>query len=189
VFDAKADALGLLVLLDVPALRLQTLKPAPACYHPGRSGVLALGPKTPLAAFGEINPRVLKAMDAKGPMVGFEVFLDAIPPSKEGKGSARSILKLSPFQPVSRDFAFVVDESVAAESLVRAALGADKELIVGAFVFDVFAGEGLPAGKKSVAIGVTLQPAERTLTDAEIEAVAGKIVAEVGQATGAVLRI
>ena len=188
VFDAKADALGLLALLDVPVPRLQILKPAPACFHPGRSGVLALGPKTPFAAFGEIDPRVLKAMDAKGPMVGFEVFLDAIPPAKEGRGGARSILKLSPFQPVSRDFAFVVDESVAAESLVRAVLGADKNLVVGAFVFDVFAGEGLPAGKKSVAIGVTLQPAERTLTEAEIEAVAGKIVAEVGRATGAVLR-
>ena len=187
-FDAKADALALLALLDVPVQRLQTLKSAPAWYHPGRSGVLALGPKTPLAVFGEISPRALKGMDAKGPMVGFEIYLDAIPPSKEGKGSARPSLKLSPFQPVSRDFAFVVDAGVAAESLVRAALGADKILIVGAFVFDVFAGVGLPADKKSVAIGVTLQPVERTLTDAEIESVAEKIVAEVTRATGAVLR-
>ncbi|MCC7016296.1 MAG: phenylalanine--tRNA ligase subunit beta [Rhodospirillales bacterium] len=187
-FDAKADALALLALLDVSLPRLQTLKPAPGWYHPGRSGVLALGPKTPLAAFGEIDPRVLKAMDAKGPMAGFEVFLDALPPAKEGKGSARSILKLSPFQPLIRDFAFVVDEGVEAEALVRAALGADGTLIAGAFVFDVFAGKGLPAGKKSVAIAVTLQPSTRTLTDAEIEAVAGKIVAEVGRATGAVLR-
>ena len=188
VFDAKADALGLLALLDVPVQRLQTLKSAPAWYHPGRSGVLALGPKTPLAAFGEISPRVLKAMDAKGPMVGFEIYLDAIPAAKEGKGSARSILKLSPFQPVSRDFAFVVDAGVAADSIVRAALGADKTLIAGAFVFDVFAGVGLPTGKKSVAINVALQPTERTLTDAEIEAVAGKVVAEVARATGAILR-
>jgi phenylalanyl-tRNA synthetase beta chain len=187
-FDAKADALGLLALLDVPTPRLQTLKSAPAWYHPGRSGVLALGPKTPLAAFGEINPRVLKAMDVKGPVVGFEVFLDAIPPAKEGRDSARATLKLSPFQPVSRDFAFVVDAGVAAEVLVRAALGADRSLIVGAFVFDVFEGEGLPAGKKSVAIGVTLQPSTRTLTDAEIESVAAKIVAEVARTTGAILR-
>jgi phenylalanyl-tRNA synthetase beta chain len=187
-FDAKADALSILALLDVPTARLQTLKPAPAWYHPGRSGVLALNPKTPLAAFGEIHPRVLKAMDAKGPVVGFEIYLDALPPPKAGKGASRAPLRLSPFQPLTRDFAFVVDAGVAAESLVRAALGADKTLIAGAFVFDVFEGRGLPAGRKSVAIGVTLQPAERTLTDAEIEAVAAKIVAAVGKATGAVLR-
>jgi phenylalanyl-tRNA synthetase beta chain len=187
-FDAKADALNILALLDVPTARLQTLKPAPAWYHPGRSGVLALNPKAPLAAFGEIHPRVLKAMDAKDPMVGFEIYLDALPAPKAGKGSARATLKLSPFQPLTRDFAFVVDAGVAAESLVRAALGADKALIAGAFVFDVFEGRGLPAGRKSVAIGVTLQPVERTLTDAEIEAVAAKIVAAVGKATGAVLR-
>ena len=187
-FDVKADALALLALLDVPVARLQTLKPAPAWYHPGRSGVLALGPRTPLAAFGEIDPRVLMAMDAKGSMVGFEVYLDALPPSKERKGSTRPVLKLSSFQPLSRDFAFVVDAGVAAETLVRAAFGADKALIVDAFVFDVFAGAGLPAGKKSVAINVALQPTERTLTDAEIESVAAKIVAEVGRATGATLR-
>ncbi|MBM3952503.1 MAG: phenylalanine--tRNA ligase subunit beta [Rhodospirillales bacterium] len=187
-FDAKADALNILALLDVPVARLQTLKPAPAWYHPGRSGVLALNPKTPLAAFGEIHPRVLKAMDAKGPMVGFEIYLDALPPPKVGKGASRAPLRLSPFQPLMRDFAFVVDAGVAAESLVRAALGADNILIAGAFVFDVFEGRGLPAGRKSVAIGVTLQPVERTLTDAEIEAVAAKIVAAVGKATGAVLR-
>jgi phenylalanyl-tRNA synthetase beta chain len=187
-FDAKADALGLLALLDLPVGRLQTLQPAPPWYHPGRSGVLALGPKAPLAAFGEIHPRVRRAMDAKGPMVGFEVYLDALPPAKAAKGSARPALKLSPFQPVTRDFAFVVDAGVAAEALARAALGADRALIVGAAVFDVFAGQGLPEGKKSVAIGVTLQPVDRTLTDAEIEAVAGKIVAAVGKATGASLR-
>jgi phenylalanyl-tRNA synthetase beta chain len=187
-FDAKADALGLLAQLDVPVARLQTLKSAPVWYHPGRSGVLALGPKAPLAAFGEIHPRVLEAMDAKGPMVGFEVYLDALPPAKAGKGAQRAALKLSAFQPLARDFAFVVDAGVAADALVRAALGADKALVAGAFVFDVFEGKDLPPGKKSIAIGVTLQPVERTLTDAEIEAIAAKIVAAVGQATGATLR-
>ena len=187
-FDAKADALGLLALLEIPAERLQTFPAAPAWYHPGRSGVLGFGPKATLAAFGEIDPRVLKALDVKGPVVGFEVFLDAIPGPKEGRGSARSLLKLSPFQPLSRDFAFVADAGVAAESLVRAALAADKKLIVEAFVFDVFSGTGLPAGKKSVAIGVVLQPTERTLTDAEIAEVEGRIVAAVGRATGATLR-
>ncbi|MEK7244629.1 MAG: phenylalanine--tRNA ligase subunit beta, partial [Pseudomonadota bacterium] len=172
----------------IPVSRLQMFRAAPPWYHPGRSGVLGFEPKTPLAAFGEIDPRVLKAMDAKGPMVGFEVFLDAIPWPKEGKGSARSFLKLSPFQPLSRDFAFVVDEDVAAESLVRAALGADKKLIVEVFVFDVFSGTGLPAGKKSIAIGVLLQPTDHTLTDAEIEEVEGKIIAAVAKTTGAVLR-
>ena len=187
-FDAKADALAVLAALDVPAARLQTFRAAPGWYHPGRSGALGFGPKAILAYFGEINPRVLKAMDAKGPAVGFEIFLDALPAAKPGKGAARPLLKLSAFQPLSRDFAFVVDDTVAADAIARAILAADKDLIVAANVFDVFAGHGLPEGKKSVAVGVTLQPADKTLTDAEIEAVAAKIVAAVAKATGAVLR-
>ncbi|MBM3565707.1 MAG: phenylalanine--tRNA ligase subunit beta [Alphaproteobacteria bacterium] len=188
VFDAKADALAALAALDVPAARLQTFRAAPGWYHPGRSGALGFRPKAVLAYFGEINPRVLKAMDAKGPVAAFEIVLDALPAAKKEKGAARALLNLSAFQPLSRDFAFVVDKSVAAEAVVRAAMGADKDLIAGASVFDVFSGKGLPPGKKSVAIGVTLQPADKTLTDAEIEAVAAKIVAAVAKATGAALR-
>ncbi len=187
-FDAKADALAVLAALDVPAARLQTFRSAPGWYHPGRSGALGFGPKTILAYFGEINPRVLGAMDAKGPAVGFEIFLDAIPQAKRDKGAARPLLKLSAFQPVARDFAFVVDDAVAADAIVRAVLAADKDLIAAAGVFDVFSGKGLSAGKKSVAVGVTLQPTGKTLTDAEIEGIAAKIVAAVARATGAILR-
>lgn len=186
-FDAKADALAVLAALEVPAARLQAAAGAPAWYHPGRSGVLSLGPKTALAFFGEIHPRVLKVMDVKGPVAAFEIFLDAIPKPKS-KGTAKPLLTLSPFQPVERDFAFVVDAHVPAEAVVRAALAADKALIVDAKVFDVFEGQALGPGKKSLAVSVTLQPIERTLTDAEIEAVAGKIVAGVAKATGGTLR-
>ena len=128
------------------------------------------------------------ASDLKGPVSAFEVFLDAPPPPKAKATKARPMLKLSPFQPVERDFAFLVDTDVEAEKLVRAARNADKVLIASARVFDVYAGKGVPEGKKSLAIAVTLQPVERTLTDAEIEAVSNKIVAAVAKATGAVLR-
>jgi phenylalanyl-tRNA synthetase beta chain len=187
VFDAKADALAVLAALEVPVDRLHASAPAPAWYHPGRSGVLSLGPKTALAYFGEIHPRVLKALDVKGPMVAFEVLLDALPKPKT-KGAAKPLLKLPAFQPVERDFAFVVETGVTADAVVRAALAADKTLIVDARVFDLFESEGVGTGKKSLAIAVTLQPSERTLTDAEIEAVAEKIVASVAKATGGVLR-
>jgi phenylalanyl-tRNA synthetase beta chain len=186
-FDAKADALAVLAALEVPAARLQAAAGAPAWYHPGRSGVLSLGPKTALAFFGEVHPRVLKAMDMKGPVAAFEIFLDVIPKPK-GKDTARPLLALSPFQPVERDFAFVVDADVSAEAVVRAARAADKALIVDAKVFDLFADRALGPGKKSLAVSVTLQPTERTLTDAEIEAVATKIVAGVAKATGGTLR-
>jgi phenylalanyl-tRNA synthetase beta chain len=186
-FDAKADALAVLAALDVPAGRPRTGAAAPAWYHPGRSGALSLGPKATLAYFGEIHPRVLKAMDVKGPVAAFEVFLGALPQPK-AKGAARTLLELSPFQPVERDFAFVVAADVTADAVVRAALAADKTLIADTRVFDLFEGESLGAGKKSLAIAVTLQPTERTLTDAEIEAVAEKIVASVIKATGGALR-
>ena len=186
-YDAKADALALLAALGAPVANLQVMTDAPAYYHPGRSGRLCLGPKATLAAFGEVHPGVLKAMDVKGPVAGFEVFFDALPPIKN-RGAQRPPLTLSPFQPVSRDFAFVVDAGVEAGVLLRAARGADKKLITDATVFDVFAGASLGEGKKSVAITVTLQPTEKTLTDADIEAAAGKLVAAVTKATGGVLR-
>ena len=159
----------------------------PSWYHPGRSGTIALGPK-PLAHFGEIHPRIVAAFDLKGPVCGFEIFLDAIPEAKARAGKARAKLEISDLMPVERDFAFVVDGKVAAQDLVKAARGADRQLIDRVDVFDVYEGKGVPDGKKSLALAVRLQPKERTLTDAEIEAVAQKIVTAVTKATGATLR-
>ncbi|MEQ8934315.1 MAG: phenylalanine--tRNA ligase subunit beta, partial [Amphiplicatus sp.] len=188
VYDAKADALAVLDVLGAPVANVQIAASAPGWYHPGRSGALTLGPKTVLAYFGEIHPRVLMAMGVKGPVAGFEILLDHLPLPKVRKGPARPALELSAFQPVERDFAFVVDEHVEAAALMRAAAAADKALIVCVDVFDVFAGGNIGAGKKSIALSVTLQPRDKTLTEAEIDAVAGRIIGGVGKATGAVLR-
>jgi phenylalanyl-tRNA synthetase beta chain len=147
--------------------------------------VLRQGPKTVLATFGEIHPRVAAALDLAGPAVAFEVFLDAIPEPKRRKKGAPD---LPAFQPVRRDFAFLVDEGVAAEAVLRAARGADKALIAEVVLFDRYAGDKLPEGKVSLAIQAVLQPREATLTDAGIEAAAARIVAAVAKATGAVLR-
>ncbi|MEM8788515.1 MAG: phenylalanine--tRNA ligase subunit beta [Pseudomonadota bacterium] len=190
VFDAKADAEAALAAIGAPD-RLMVMRPAPAWFHPGRSGVLSLGPKTPLAAFGEVHPKVLVALGVKGPAVAFSMDLSALPAPKSTV-LTRLALQAPDFQSVERDFAFVVDSDTPADSLLRAAKGADKTLIQAVSVFDVF--EGAPAqaqlgeGKKSIAIAVRLQPADRTLTDAEIEAVAQKIVTQVAKATGGVLR-
>jgi phenylalanyl-tRNA synthetase beta chain len=140
-----------------------------------------------LAAFGELHPRILREWDLRGPVVAFEVFLDQVPAARSRR-SAKPVLALSPLQPVERDFAFVVDEKVDAGSILRAARGADKELIAAATVFDLYRGPELGDAKKSVAISVTLHPTKATLTDAEIEAVGKKIVAAVTKATGGVLR-
>ena len=185
-FDAKADALALLQSFGAPVDNLQVLAEAPGYFHPGRSAVLRLGP-TILAQFGELHPNVLKACDLKGPAVGFEVFLERLPMPRS-KGSARPLLDASPFQPLERDFAFLVDASVSADKLTRAAKSADKALITEAKVFDLFQGGALPEGKKSIAFSVTIQPRERTLTDQEIEALSAKIVAAVNKATGGELR-
>ena len=160
---------------------------APDWYHPGRSGALKLGDRV-MAYFGELHPEIVAAADLKGPVAAFEVFLEAPPLPKPKPSKARPPLKLSAFQPVERDFAFIVDWEIDAEKLVRAARNADKILITAVRVFDVYSGKGVPGGKKSLAITVTLQPMERTLTDVEIEAVSAKIVAAVAKATGAVLR-
>ena len=186
-FDAKADAMAVLAAIGAPVENMSAQTGAPDWYHPGRSGVIKLGDRV-MANFGELHPELSAAADLKGPVVAFEVFLDAPPPPKAKASKARSKLVLSAFQPVERDFAFLVDADVEAEKLVRAARNSDKALIAGARVFDVYAGKGVPEGKKSLAIAVTLQPVERTLTDAEIEAVCNKIVAAVTKATAAVLR-
>lgn len=185
-FDAKADALAVLAAIGAPD-NLTTQPGAPDWYHPGRSGVIKLGDRV-MAQFGELHPELTAAADLKGPVAAFEVFLDAPPLPKAKATRARPKLVLSAFQPVERDFAFLVDATVEAEKLVRAARSADRALITAARVFDVYAGKGVPEGRKSLAIAVTLQPLERTLTDAEIEAVCNKIVAAVAKATGATLR-
>ena len=187
-YHAKADALAVLEACGAPVANLQVAATAPDWYHPGRSGALMLGPKNALAYFGEIHPRILKRLDLRGPAAAFEVMLDAIPAPKSRDGKTRPALEISAFQPVSRDFAFTLEAEVPADKVLRAAKGADKDLIREAGVFDVYEGDELGAGKKSVAIWVTLQPVARTLTDAEIDAVAARIVAAVEKQTGGTLR-
>jgi phenylalanyl-tRNA synthetase beta chain len=187
-FDAKADALAVLVAAGAPSQALQIAPGGPAWFHPGRSGTIQIGPQNILGHFGELHPSALEALKADGPVVAFEVILERIPEPKAKPTRAKPALDLSPFQPVQRDFAFVVERTVKAADLVRAAAGADRKLIAAVNVFDVYEGAGIEAGKKSIAIAVTLQPRERTMTDAEIDALAAKIVAEVGKRTGGVLR-
>jgi len=187
-FDAKADALALLASLGVAAGAVQVIAGGPDFLHPGRSATLQFGPRNIAGWFGELHPRVLEAFDVGGPLVAFEITLDALPPPKAKPTKARPKLDLSDFQPVERDFAFIVNQSVQAADLVKAAQAADRNLIVAVGVFDLYDGPGVPEGKKSVALNVTLQPREKTLTEAEIDAVAQKIVAEAGKKTGAALR-
>ena len=187
LFDAKADVAALLAGLGFDANRAQVGREAPAWFHPGRSAVLRLGPKVVLAAFGELHPEVLATLDVAGPAAAFEVYLEAVPREKK-KAVARPALKLADLLPVRRDFAFVLEASVAASEVVKAVLGADKKLISSVNVFDLFEGASLGAGKKSLALEVTLQPTDKTLTDEEIEAVAAKVVAEVKKATGGEIR-
>jgi phenylalanyl-tRNA synthetase beta chain len=187
-FDAKADALAVLTAAGAPAQALQVLPGGPAWFHPGRSGTIQIGPQAVLGHFGELHPRVLEALDASGPLVAFEVILERIPASKAKPTRAKPALDLSPFQPVERDFAFVVARAVKAADIVGAAQKVDRKLITAVSVFDVYEGAGIEPGKKSVAIAVTLQPRERTLTDQEIDALGAKIVAEVSKRTGGVLR-
>ena len=187
VFDAKADALAGLGAAGAPVASLQTQNSAPAWYHPGRSGTLALGPNL-LGCFGELHPSVLAALDIDLPLVAFELFIDAIPVPKEKAGRTRAALNISDFPAVERDFAFVVDTDVTAEQVIRAARGVDKKLIADVALFDLYAGEGVGEGKKSLAIAVRLEPSDRTLTDAEIETLATKLVDNVKKLTGGELR-
>jgi phenylalanyl-tRNA synthetase beta chain len=188
VYDAKADALAALEAAGAPVANLQVGTDAPAWYHPGRSGTLKLGPKV-LGAFGELHPLALETLDVKGPLVGFEVFLDGLPDAKAKPTKAKPKLDLSAFLPVKRDFAFVVEGKTQAAQIIRAAKGADKKLVSDVSVFDVFTGGTLAAeGRKSVAIEVTLQPADATLTDEQIDAASKAIIAAVEKATGGTLR-
>ncbi len=187
-FTAKADALAVLAAAGGNTAGFQTVAAAPGWYHPGRAGTLQQGPKNILAHFGEVHPRVLDALDVKGPVMAFEVFPTRLPAPKAKATKTRAKLEASNLLPLTRDFAFVVEDKVTADVLVRAAKGAEKKLVSDVRVFDLYAGKGVEDGKKSLAIEVTLQPREKTLTDEEIEAVSAKIVAQVKKATGGELR-
>jgi phenylalanyl-tRNA synthetase beta chain len=186
--DAKADAFAVLSAAGAPMQALQIAPGGAPWLHPGRSGTIQIGPQNVLGYFGELHPRALEALGADGPLAAFEVILDRIPDAKQKPTRAKPVLELSAFQPVSRDFAFIVDRTVRAADIVRAAQNADKKLITAVSVFDVYEGTGIDDGKKSVAISVTMQPREKTMTDQEIEAVAAKIVADVNKKTDGVLR-
>ncbi|MFY8040156.1 MAG: phenylalanine--tRNA ligase subunit beta [Bosea sp. (in: a-proteobacteria)] len=186
--DAKEDALALLSSLGIATGGLQIVPGGPEWMHPGRSATLQFGPKGVIGAFGEVHPRTLKLLDVKGPLVAFELHLDGLPLPKAKPTKMKPKLRLAEFQPVTRDLAFVVDAGVAAGEMARLAAQADRALIADVAVFDIYEGDKVEAGKKSVALALTLQPTEKTLTDAEIEAVAGKVVAEMGKRFGASLR-
>ncbi|TIM47884.1 phenylalanine--tRNA ligase subunit beta [Mesorhizobium sp.] len=188
VFDAKADAIAALEACGAPVERLQIEAGGPSWYHPGRSGTIKLGPKVVLGTFGEFHPKTLEELDVSGPLCGFEVFVDAVPDPKAKPTRTKPRLELSAFQAVKRDFAFVVDKAVEAGTLTRAALSADRKLITNVSVFDVFEGASLGAAKKSIAIEVSIQPVEKTLTDEDFEALAKRIVENVHKQTGGVLR-
>lgn len=147
-----------------------------------------MGPKNTLAYFGEIHPKTLESLDIEGPLVAFEVFIDAVPQPKKKATKSMGALNAADLMPVKRDFAFLVDSSVPADKLLRAAKGADKALITNVNLFDIYEGKGVPEGQRSLAIDVTLQPTKKTLTDEDIEAVSNKIVASVQKATGGNLR-
>ncbi|SIT87004.1 phenylalanine--tRNA ligase subunit beta [Pontibaca methylaminivorans] len=186
VFDARADAEALLAAMQAPA-SAQIRRGGPEWWHPGRHGVIGLGPKLVLGVFGELHPRILAAMDVKGPAVGFVLWPDAVPGARRGSAT-RPALALSDLQAVERDFAFVVDADTDAAALVAAAASADRALIERVRVFDQFVGGSLGEGRKSLALSVRLQPRETTLTEAEIERLSGRIIEQVTRATGAVLR-
>jgi phenylalanyl-tRNA synthetase beta chain len=188
VFDAKRDAMTVLSAFGVSPNAVQVVPGGPAFLHPGRAATLQFGPKTVIGWFGQVHPSALEALDAEGPIVAFEIILDAVPAPKARPTKAKPKLDRSDFMAVERDLAFVVDAGVRAGDIVRAAESAERSLVAKIGVFDVYQGDGLPEGSKSIAVHVILQPRDRTLTDAEIDAAMSKIVAEVSRRTGAALR-
>ncbi|MCK5374708.1 MAG: phenylalanine--tRNA ligase subunit beta, partial [Alphaproteobacteria bacterium] len=185
-YDAKADAIAVLEACDAPAANAQISNDAPEYFHPGRSGVLRLG-KNIIAQFGEIHPAILDEMGIKTPISGFEVFLENIPQPRN-KGTARPLLALSPFQPLARDFAFVVKDNVTSKDLVRAAKSGDKKLIKDARVFDIYKGKGIDDGYKSVALSVTIEPVENTLSDEQLDELMNNVIDAITNKCGGVLR-
>jgi phenylalanyl-tRNA synthetase beta chain len=183
--DAKGDLWAMMIAMGIPLDALVLTLDAPAFYHPGRSATVRQGPKTVLGNFGELHPRALKALDLIGPVVAFQLNLDAV---AEPKRRRKAPPDLASFQPIRRDFAFLADSDVPADAVLRAARAAERNLIASVSLFDVYQGDRLPPGKKSMAIEVVFQPRERSLTDAEIDAITQKVVAAVTKATGATLR-
>jgi phenylalanyl-tRNA synthetase beta chain len=187
LFALKGDLEALLAELAAPPLQVVQGQSSP-WWSPGRSARLQLGPKTVIAEFGELHPATLKALDVEGPVLGFEIHLDLLPEPKRRDVKTRPAFQPSPLMPLSRDFAFLLPEATPAGDLVRPILAADKALVAEARIFDVYQGPGVPEGFKSVAVEVRVQPREQTLTEADIEALSGRIVAAAGKATGARLR-
>ena len=188
VFDAKADALAVIEACGVPMANVQIERGAPGWYHPGRSGTIKMGPKIVLGTFGEFHPKALETLDVTGALCGFEVYLDAMQEPKRKATRTKPALDLSALQAVKRDFAFVVDRTVEAGTILKAAASADRKLIAAVNVFDVFEGASLGADKKSIAIEVVIQPVEKTLTDEDFDALTAKIVGNVTKTTGGTLR-
>ena len=188
VYDAKADALSVLEACGLPMANVQIEAGGPSWYHPGRSGTIKMGPKVVLGYFGEFHPKTLSELDVSGAYCGFEIYLDAMQEPKKKATRTKPALELSPFQAVKRDFAFVVDKSVEAGAIIKAATSADRKLITGVNVFDIFEGASLGENRKSVAIEVQIQPVDKTLTDEDFEALTAKIVGNVEKSTGGVLR-
>ena len=186
-YDSKAEALTILAAAGAPVDSLQVLEGAGGTWHPGQSGRLGLGPKTILAEFGALHPRIARIFDLDGPVMAAELFLDAIPAKRGGAGHMRSAYAPPVLQAVTRDFAFVVPADLPADQLLRAVRGADKAAIASAAIFDVFTGEGVGEGRKSVAIEVVLQPVDKSFTDAALKEISDGIVAAAAK-LGAVLR-
>jgi len=186
VIDAKTDVTVALEACGVSVETIQITSEAPSYYHPGRSGAFKMG-KNVIAYFGELHPGVLAKMNREENFVGFEIFLQNIPESRK-KTTAKEMLKLSPLQPLLRDFAFMVDRKVDAEKILKAVRSVDKKMIVKVDLFDVYTGKGTDDDKKSVALAVTIQPQEKTLTDDEITAITKKIIISVEEQTGGKLR-
>jgi phenylalanyl-tRNA synthetase beta chain len=175
-FDAKAEAMAILAAAGAPVDNLQVLAPASGVYHPGRSARLSLGPKSPLAEFGELHPATLKAFDLAGPVVAAEIFLDALPQKRAAAGRMRAAYAPPPLQAVTRDFAFLVPAELDGDRLLHAVRGADRQAIAAVALFDVFTGPGVPDGSKSLAVEVTLQPTEKSFTDEDLKAISERIV-------------
>ena len=188
VFDIRADALSVLEAMGLDSSKLQIVAGGPDWYHPGRSGKIQLGPKNVIGTFGELHPRILDELKVDGPVCAFEITIEAAPAPKKKATKSRPALILSDLQPVRRDFAFVVGSDVTAATILKAATGADKKLITSINLFDLYEGEHMEKGKKSVAFEVTLQPKDKTLTDEDIDAISSKIITSVTKATGGELR-
>ena len=189
VFDAKADALAVLEACGLPMGNVQIVSGGPDWYHPGRSGTIKMGPKSCAGVISASSTRrCWKRLISPASSPASRVFIDAMPEPKKKPTRTKPALTLSPFQAVTRDFAFVVDRNVEAGAIERAAAGADRKLITGVTVFDIFEGASLGEGKKSVAIEVAIQPLERTLTDEDFETLMKKVIGNVEKSTGGVLR-